>query len=551
MKNLFLFYFLLLFAAADAQKLKKEDKQLVTNLQKHVAYLASDSLEGRRTGTAGEQKAMAYISNEFKSIGLLPKGTHVYYQPFEIDEGKQIEPATHLTVGGQSLAVQKEFFPLPFSANTSLEALPSMAIQELDMPWFWDVKEVLEANAQNPHFSLMETIRVKAKEAGEKKATALFVFNTSSTNDEISFNGKDKSATATIPVVYITKEGVKKYFSDPSATLDIKLKTEIGNKKRSGSNVVGFIDNKAATTVIVGAHFDHLGYGEDGNSLERNGKYVHNGADDNASGVAAMIELARMLKASGLKQNNYLFIAFSGEELGLFGSKYFVNNPTVDLSSVNYMINMDMIGRLNGANPVLTVGGFATSPSWASAYSQTGKKGLYSQSLKFRFDSSGTGPSDHTSFYLKGLPVLFYFTGLHTDYHKPSDDFDRINYNGQMAVVKHIYSLIESQNKPANKLAFTKTKEMQTATTASFSVTLGIMPDYAFSGAGVRVDAVSEDRPAQKIGMKAGDVIVQLGDQQVSSLEQYMQALGKFKKGDKTTVHYIRGNQKLSAPIVF
>jgi Zn-dependent M28 family amino/carboxypeptidase len=551
MKNLFLFYFLAAFVVADAQKLKKEDRQLLANLQKHITYLASDSLEGRRTGTPGEQKAMAYISTEFRNVGLEPKGTSEYYQSFQIDEGKQIDPSTHLTVGGQSLLLQKEFLPLVFSANASLEALPSMAIQEVDMPWFWDVKEVLEANAQNPHYNIYDTLKAKAKEAGERGATALFVYNTSSAKDGIAFNGRDKSETASIPVVYLTKEGVRKYFNDPGATLDVKLKTEIAEKKRSGSNVVGYIDNKAATTVVIGAHFDHLGYGEDGNSIERNGKYVHNGADDNASGVAAMIELARMLKASDLKQNNYLFIAFSGEELGLYGSKYFVAHPTIDFNSVNYMINMDMIGRLNEANQTLTVGGFGTSPSWGLAYAQTGRRGLYNNSLKFKFDSSGTGPSDHTSFYLKQVPVLFYFTGLHTDYHKPTDDFDRINYNGQLAVVKHIYSVIESQNKQANKLAFTKTREMQSSTTASFSVTLGIMPDYSFGGAGVRVDAVSQNRPAEKIGMKAGDVIVQLGDHNVSSLEQYMQALGKFKKGDKTTVHYMRGTEKLSAPVEF
>ncbi len=551
MRNVFLLYFLVLFVAADAQKQKKEDKQLVANLQKHISILASDSLEGRRIGTAGEQKAMAYISGAFKTIGLLPKGTDGFYQPFEIDEGKQINPLTHLTVGGQSLVLYDEFFPLAFSANSSIEALPSMSIQELQMPWFWDIKELVDQTAQNPHFDIEQNIKAKAKEFATKGATALFIYNTSTKNDGLSFRAKDRSEVTTIPVVYLTRQGVKKYFNDPSATLDIKLKTEISPKSRKGSNVIGYIDNKAQNTIIIGAHFDHLGFGEDGNTLDRTSKQVHNGADDNASGVAAVIELAQLLKGSGLKQNNYLFITFSGEELGLYGSKYFVEHPTVDLNNVNYMINLDMIGRLNEANPVLTVGGFGTSPSWAAAYQQTGKRGLYDNSLTFKFDSSGTGPSDHTSFYLKNIPVLFYFTGLHTDYHKATDDADKINYNGELAVVKHIYSLIESQNKASNKLVFTKTKEMQTATTASFNVTLGIMPDYSFSGTGVRVDAVSENRPAQKAGMKQGDVITQLGDNKVQSLEEYMQALGNFKKGDKTTVHFSRGNEKLSAAVEF
>ena len=550
MRNILLFFFISIVAGAQAQKLKKEDKQIITNLQKHVEVLAHDSLEGRRTGTPGEQKAIAYISNEFKNVGLLPKGTSGYLQPFEIDEGKRISPTTRLVVGGQSLAINEHFFPLTYSANTSLEALPSMAIQEVGMPWFIDLKETVEANANNPHFDFHAMIQAKAKEVKEKGGTALFLFNSSTTKDNIEFDELDRSAVAAIPIVYLTKEGVKKYFNDPQATLDINLKVDIGAKKRSASNVVGFIDNKAANTIIIGAHFDHLGYGEDGNSLDRGSKQIHNGADDNASGVSGMIELARMLQASALKQNNYLFIAFTGEELGLHGSKYFVQHPTIDLSSANYMINLDMIGRVNDASPAVTVGGFGTSPSWATTFSTTGKKGIYNGSFNFRFDSSGTGPSDHTSFYLKGIPVLFYFTGTHSDYHKPSDDYNKINFPGELMLLKHIYSVIELKNKDNAKIAFTKTRETS-VNTASFSVTLGIMPDYSFTGGGVRVDAVSENKPAEKAGIKPGDVIVQLGDQNVQSLEQYMKALGDFKKGDKTTVRFNRVNEKLSASIEF
>jgi aminopeptidase-like protein len=317
-------------------------------------------------------------------------------------------------------------------------------------------------------------------------------------------------------------------------------------------NVVGYIDNGAPTTIVLGAHFDHLGHGEDNNSreVERKGQ-IHNGADDNASGTAALIELARLLKASKLKNNNYLFIAFSGEELGLYGSKYFTEHPTIELDKVNYMINMDMIGRLNDSSHTVTVGGYGTSPYWGEIYNLTGKKKLYANDLAFRFDSSGTGPSDHTSFYIKNIPVLFYFTGLHQDYHKPSDDFDKINYTGEMNVVKHIMSVIETQDKQKAKLAFTKTRETQTTTSARFSVTLGVMPDYTFSGAGLRVDGVSDGKAAQKAGIKAGDVILSLGDYKITSMESYMQTLGKFKKGDKTTVTYARGGETLSSAVEF
>ncbi|MBD0333782.1 MAG: PDZ domain-containing protein, partial [Chitinophagaceae bacterium] len=208
------------------------------------------------------------------------------------------------------------------------------------------------------------------------------------------------------------------------------------------------------------------------------------------------------------------------------------------------------VGRLNDSSRVVTVGGFGTSPSWATIFSSPKNK-LYRGSLIFRFDSSGTGPSDHTSFYRKNIPVLFYFTGLHSDYHKPTDDFDKINYVGEMQVIKHILSLIDIQHAVANKLAFTPTKENQSFTSTRFSVTLGIMPDYTFSGTGVRIDGISEGRPAQKAGLKTGDVITKLGDYPVSSVENYMQALSRFKKGDKTTVYFNRGNEKLSTAVEF
>lgn len=550
MRNYFLILLVLVFGAAEAQKLRKEDKQLVANLQAHVQYLASDELQGRRTGTQGEALAMKYISDEFKEAGLSPKGTNEYLQPFVINEGKQVNPSTHLLVGGQTLTLYKDFFPFAFSGNASLEALPSMAIQEVQMPWFWDIKELVEENQNNPHWDVYAAIEKKAAEVQNKSATALFVYNTSSVKDNIEFKSSERASKISIPVVYLTKEAVSKYFNDESATLDIKLKTDISPKTRTGNNVVGYINNGAPTTVVFGAHYDHLGLGEDGNSLQRGSKDIHNGADDNASGISALIELARMLKASTLKQNNYLFIAFSGEEQGLYGSKYFTENPSIDLGSVSYMINMDMIGRLNPSSPILTVGGFGTSPSWGTVYNTTGKRAIYKGSLQFRFDSSGAGPSDHTSFYRKNIPVLFYFTGLHSDYHKPTDDADKINYMGQLQVVKHIYSLVEVQSRNTGKVVFTPTKDMQMNATA-FKVTLGIMPDYSFSGNGVRVDGVSDGRPAQKAGLKAGDVIVKLGDHSIGSMESYMEALSKFNKGDKTTVYYNRGSENHSSPVEF
>lgn len=551
-KKFFILFFLFTATFAEAQKLKKNDKVIVANLEKHIEFLADDKLEGRRTGTPGEAAAANYISDQFKTSGLIPKGTDGYLQPFEINEGKQVDPATFLTIDGKILVLNKEFFPLVFSPNVTVEGLSSVALQELNTPWFFDLKELLESNTGNPHFDLMESIIKSTNESAKRGANAVFLYNTSNMEDGLKFNGKEKLATASIPVIYLTKDAIKKYLSDESATLDVKLKVNITDKKRKGTNVVGYIDNGAPTTVVLGAHYDHLGHGEDGNGRDLNSRgQIYNGADDNASGTAALMELARLLKNSKHQTNNYLFIAFSGEELGLYGSKYFTEHPTIDLNNVNYMINMDMVGRLNDSTHVLTVGGYGTSPSWGQIFHLTGRKKLYDDDLAFHFDSSGTGPSDHTSFYLKSIPVLFYFTGLHPDYHKPTDDYDKINFIGEMNVVKHIMSVIETENKEGTKLAFTKTRETQTTTSATFSVTMGIMPDYTFSGVGVRVDGVSDNRPAQKAGLKTGDVILSLGEYKTNSLENYMQALGKFKKGDKTTVTYTRGAQTLSSAVEF
>lgn len=545
---------LFLFLVSPAQKkkspkLNKADKVTVANLQSTIGYLADDKLEGRRAGTNGEKLAGEFISKKFNEIGLQPKGTDGFYQPFEIYDGKKIESTTFFTINDHHLVVNKDFFPFPFSPDISMEALPAITVQEADMPWFYDLKEGLVENKNNPHFDLNEYIRKNAIKAHERGASAIILYNSSDVEDNLSFNAKDRTEKLNVPVVYVFKEAAKKYFSDQTAAIDMKLKIEIGEKKRTGKNVIGYMDNGEQRTVILGAHYDHLGYGEDGNSMLRNGeKLIHNGADDNASGTAALIELARILKESKKKNSNYLFIAFSAEELGLNGSKFFSENPTIDFNSVNYMINMDMVGRLNESNNVVTIGGYGTSPMWTSVIDPNNKKNPF----EIKIDSSGTGPSDHTSFYRKDIPVLFFFTGLHTDYHKPSDDADKINYVGETRIINYIYDIVNSPVTSDQKLVFTKTRETQSASSMrSGSVTLGLMPDYTFSGTGLRCDGVTDGRPAQKAGLKAGDIIIQIGEYNVSSMETYMQTLGKFQKGDKAKVKFKRGNETLEADVQF
>lgn len=318
-----------------------------------------------------------------------------------------------------------------------------------------------------------------------------------------------------------------------------------GGEARTGRNVVGFIDNGAPTTVVIGAHYDHLGYGAFG-SLYTGEPAIHNGADDNASGVAAMLRIAEHLKQSGAaKSNNYLFLAFSAEELGLVGSKKWVNDPTLDLGGINYMFNLDMVGRLNEEKSLL-ITGTGTSPSWATALA-----GLQVAGIQIKTSESGVGPSDHTSFYLQNMPVLSFFTGQHSDYHKPVDDAHLINYEGIYGITQLAVAIIE-RTSDAGKLVFTPTKdENENKQAARFKVSLGVMPDYVYGGKGLRVDSVIEGRVGAKAGIKAGDIIVKMGDKEISDIYSYMEGLASYQTGNSTTVVVKRGEAEISVPVKF
>ena len=383
------------------------------SIQDDVAFLASDELEGRQTGTEGEKKALAYISKRFKELGLSAKGTNGYIQPFSF------KPKT------------------------------------------------------NPH-------------------------------EEVKF---DVNGDGTI----------------------------------TGNNVIGFFDNKAENTVIIGAHYDHLGYGGEGSLFRDTIKAVHNGADDNASGVALLLNLAKKLKDKNTK-NNYLFMAFSGEEMGLLGSNYFVKNPTIDTKTVSYMINMDMVGRMK-KDSSLAVYGTGTSPIFKQVLK------AHNNDFKLIQNESGVGPSDHTSFYLADIPVLHFFTGQHSDYHRPSDDIETLNYEGMAKISNYIFDIISDLD-DNGKLAFRKTKN-ESDKTPRFRVGLGVVPDYLFDGKGMRIDGVSDDKPAQKAGLKKGDIVIQLGDSLVTDMMSYMRALSTFKKGDKTKVVVQRGEESVEKLISF
>lgn len=314
------------------------------------------------------------------------------------------------------------------------------------------------------------------------------------------------------------------------------------SKALEGRNVIGYIDNQAQYTVVIGAHFDHLGYGAQGSLSEETA--IHNGADDNASGVTVMLQLADWLQEK-YSNNNYLFIAFSGEEKGLWGSNWFVKHPTVELASINYMLNMDMVGRLDQEKK-LAVYGTGTSPTWNTFLEKIAE----SNGIKMISKESGVGPSDHTSFYLADEPVLHFFTGQHDDYHKPTDDADKINYEGMKVVQKFIEDVIAAAN-DKGKLEFTKTKDEDSRKAPKYSVTLGVIPDYMFEGPGMALSGVKEDRPAKKAGMQKGDVIIKIDDLDITDMTAYMKALAIYKKGDQSKVVIKRGDEEITLDVTW
>ena len=312
-------------------------------------------------------------------------------------------------------------------------------------------------------------------------------------------------------------------------------------EKIEGRNVMGFIDNKAGQTIVIGAHYDHLGYGEEGSLADSAGQ-IHNGADDNASGVAAMLGLAKKFKNKEMNYN-FLFIAFTGEEKGLWGSNYFVKNATIATENMAFMVNMDMVGRLDSNNR-LAIYGIGTSPLFKPILDSCNTFGFQS-----KFDSSGVGPSDHTSFYLEDVPVLHFFTGQHKDYHKPTDDVEFINFEGIEKVADYIEKIVASLNK-FDSIPFTKTKDKSNKARA-FKVTLGVIPDYLFDGIGMRIDGVREDRPASNAGIKKGDIVVKMGSFKVKTMNDYMECLGKFEKGTTVKVVVNRNGEEMVKEVSF
>ena len=400
--------------------------------------------------------------------------------------------------------------------------------------------DVSSPDGIHPHskYAAYHDLRNRCLKAQELGAKGVVLVNQGEMADDPKRNYTKKMASMDIPVVFLSES------SKIEEGQKIKLAVGMEDQFNQGKNVVGFMDNQASKTVVIGAHYDHLGFGGDGSLFRGENAEIHNGADDNASGTGMIIELARYFKKQKDNSSNFLFIAFSGEEKGLLGSNHYAKNPTVELSEVKYMINLDMVGRLDSSNSLI-IAGVGTSPVWDSLVD-----GNISKGLNIEEKPDGVGPSDHTSFYLKDIPVLHLFTGAHPDYHKPSDDPELINYEGMFRIYTYLIDLEKSLSS-LPELEFTKTKESENEKAPRFSVTLGVVPDYAFSGKGMKIDGVSEGKPAFEAGLKSGDIVLKMGEIEVLDMMAYMNALSQFKKGDSTQIIIDRSGEELKFQIKF
>ena len=531
------------------------------NLRQHVYALADDSMGGRNTATAGGAMAARYISAAFRNVGLLPKQPNQsYVQDFEYFAGKIYSNKNKLIIGKSALVAQKDYDVLNNASNGNISTkliyvgngivIPGK-IDDYNgkanvsgMAFLIDIATPKEIGAHSEDYKQTElTIRI---ETAIKKGAAAIIFFSSDSNEVLKPNLKERAKECGVPLVFLKQKPNESELNNPNTK--VVLSVNLMKEQKTSQNIIGFIDNKSKNTIVIGAHYDHLGLGEDGNSLYKGAPAIHNGADDNASGVASIIELARKIKAeyNTYKKYNYMFLAFSGEELGLYGSKAFVDNLSnqIDSQNIDCMINLDMVGRLSNKDKNLEINGVGSSPSF-----DTILDAVSLNDLRIKKGLSGIGPSDHSSFYLKNIPVLHFFTGQHEDYHKPTDDAEKVNIDGMQKVCEYILLTIQEIEK-RDKLSFTKTKQDSSAA-PRYKISLGIIPDYMYDGDGLRIDGVSDGRPAQKAGLQKGDIVLQLGENKVGDMSGYMKALSEFKKGDETTVIIKRGKEMMSFKVIF
>lgn len=564
-----------------------------TDLKKQIGFLASDSLKGRKPGTTEDVVGAEYIRDCFKQAGLkllLDNG----FQKFEIVADVKAGSGNSLAFDGFSAQPGVDFTPLSFSAaatvaapvvfagygfDLDLDSLKWNDFKGIDVKGKWAVilRGDPEPEKQNSAFLAYEQERGKVLTAKDKGAVGVLLVSPSDLEktDVIMHLQYDKSPSdAGIPVFSITRALADKLLESMNytiASLETEMKenhkpvslylepkvnavADVVKTRVTAQNVVGMIEGTDPVLkneyIIIGAHFDHLGMGGEGSGSRAPEQLaVHNGADDNASGTAGVIELAQKLSANRTHlKRSFVFVAFTGEEMGLLGSKEFVNKPPIDLKKVNAMINMDMIGRLNPETKTISIGGTGTSVQTDSLL----KILEMDRPFKISHSTDGYGPSDHASFYSENIPVFYFTTGAHDDYHTPADDADKIDFNGEVAVLDMVYDLTQMIN-AGSRLSFREAGSKQaTRYGRNMKVTLGIVPDMVSNdNNGLRIDGVRKGGPADRAGIVKGDRVISIEGQPVTNIYDYMARLGKLKAGQVASVEIIRNGAKQILIVTF
>ncbi len=579
------FILTLLFLFSFSIEKKKTQEVTVNELKKHVSYLASDELKGRLTGSNGDSLAAEYIRGELKKSGLKPLYDNGF-QHFRVTDKIVTGPDNNLVIKGASLNLNSDFAPFGFSQNGTFSGEVvfvgyGFEISEDSLKWkdYSDVsvkgKIALilrgdpEIEKPASPFIKYSRDRDKALQAKDNGASAV-IFVSGKT-----FDAEDKleplvkgELSVGIPAIHITRkianlildskkltiEELEKRLNDTRKPLGFETKIILSGRSSviettlPTRNIVMEIPGSDKTLqnefVVIGAHFDHLGMGGPGSgSRVPDTLGIHHGADDNASGVAMVLELAKELSASrkNLKRS-ILVLAFSGEEEGLLGSKRFLDSTGIDPTKVNAMVNLDMVGRLTDTTRV-QIGGVGTSDLFRKMIYAT----CDTSNLKLSLTDEGYGPSDHASFYGRNIPVLFFTTGAHLDYHTPSDTWEKINYQGMVRISdlsRKIIIDLANNSKLVFKEAGPKTGSSRG--TRRKGITLGIMPDFAGNEKnGLRADLVTPGKPAALGGMQKGDIITSINGKPVNNIQDYMFRLNQLKRGETISVEVMRGKQKV------
>jgi hypothetical protein len=566
---------------------------------RHVKYLAGDELQGRGNGTPGLDKAAEYIAAEFKASGLQPGGDgETFFQRFALTTGSRIGPGNRLTLitGQRELEgkLHTDFVPVGIGEKNSVEgplvfAGYGITADEYNYDDYRDVdvsdKVVMvlsgEPRKDDPHspFSGQNPTmhgedNSKAVNAKYRGARAiLIVEGDGSELPEVGSETQvDELGICTLKItrsfaqrvlesqgrdiVELQKEIDSSLASKTFAMTETRagVELDVERVRKDVRNVVGLLPGSdpsvEAETVILGAHYDHLGHGGRNSMSTALIGQIHNGADDNASGTSALLELAAALaRDPAPRRRAYLFIAFAGEELGLHGSAYWAANPSRRLPGVTAMLNMDMVGRLN--NNQILLGGIGTSP----VFPEIVKRAAAQQGLEIRTTQSGYGSSDHTSFYVKDIPVLFFFSGLHGDYHRPSDDWDKINAQGAAKILGMVYSVAKQLNVMDKRPQFTKVNEPVVTGSSGqssgpgYGSYFGSVPDMTGDVKGVRFSDVRPNSPAAKAGLRGNDVLVKFAGKEVAGLQDFTYLLRSHKPGDTVEVVVLRDGKPLTVQV--